>query len=224
MGPYVHARRTLAGFFGLAAVIVVLFGVIALVALQPRDGLAWVNIPQLGPDLGLDAGLHSKPLKDTVVADAMRDLTLEGQGSLSVTAVLSAAPKGQPITAMGPTARPVSQPTVSPGAVPDPTPTPAPTPAPTPVPTPTPTPAPTPAPPPVPTPAPTPTPPPAPPPGPPPPPPPAPPPPPTPAPTPTPTPQRFALVNDGEFVAARPARSKPPRGPTPAAPVGRFTT
>ena len=67
MGTGLHVRRTLAGFFGLAAVIVVLFGVIALVALQPRDGLAWVNIPQLGPDLGLDAGLRSKPLKDTSV-------------------------------------------------------------------------------------------------------------------------------------------------------------
>src|SRR6202035_498339 len=108
MGTQFHVRRTLAGFFGLAAVIVVLFGVIALVALQPRDGLAWVNIPQLGPDLGLDAGRHTKPLKETVVADALRDLTLEGQGSLSVTAILS--PVSNPITAMGPTARPVSQP------------------------------------------------------------------------------------------------------------------
>src|SRR3984893_2151146 len=142
MGPYFHARRTLAGFLGLAAVIVVLFGVIALVALQPRDGLAWVNIPQLGPDLGLDAGLHTKPLKETVVADALRDLTLEGQGSLSVTAILS--PVSNPITAMGPTARPVSQPSPSPAAVTDPTPMPTPTPAPTPVPTPAPTPAPTP--------------------------------------------------------------------------------
>ena len=87
MGTGLHVRRTLAGFFGLTAVVVVLFGVIALVALQPREGLAWVNIPQLGPDLGLDAGLHTKPLKETVVAAAMRDLTLEGQGSLAVTAV-----------------------------------------------------------------------------------------------------------------------------------------
>ena len=220
MGTGLHVRRTLAGFFGLAAVIVVLFGVIALVALQPRDGLAWVNIPQLGPDLGLDAGLHSKPLKDTVVADAMRDLTLEGQGSLSVTAVLSAAPKGEPITAMGPTARPVSQPTVSPAAVPDPTPTPAPTPAPTPVPTPTPTPAPTPAPTPVPTPKPTPAPTPRPTPAP----TPAPTPTPTPAPTPTPTPQRFALVNDGEFVAARPTGSNQPCDTITVTSVGWFTT
>jgi len=127
MGTGLHVRRTLAGFFGLAAVVVVLFGVIALVALQPREGLAWVNIPQLGPDLGLDAGLHTKPLKETVVADAMRDLTLEGQGSLSVTAVLS--PVSNPITAMGPTARPVAQPTATPAVVPAPTPAPVPTPA-----------------------------------------------------------------------------------------------
>src|SRR3984893_8169705 len=125
MGPYFHARRTLAGFLGLAAVIVVLFGVIALVALQPRDGLAWLNLPHLGPDLGLDAGLHTKPLKETVVADALRDLTLEGQGSLSVTAILS--PVSNPITAMGPTARPVSQPTPAPTVAPDPTANPAPT-------------------------------------------------------------------------------------------------
>ena len=89
-------RRTLAGFLGLAAVIVVLFGLMALVALQPREGLAWVHIPQLGPDLGLDAGLHTKPLKQTVVADAMRDRAIEGQGSLSVTAVMVAPPKGDP--------------------------------------------------------------------------------------------------------------------------------
>src|SRR6202165_908434 len=129
MGTRFHARRTLAGFFGLSAVIVVLFGVIALVALQPRDGLAWVSIPQLGPDLGLDAGLHTKPLKGTVVADAVRDRGIEGEASLSVTAVM-AAPRGDPLTAMGPTARPVLIVPV----VPDPTsaPTPAPTAAPTP--------------------------------------------------------------------------------------------
>src|ERR1700730_1354110 len=121
MGPYFHARRTLAGFLGLAAVIVVLFGVIALVALQPRDGLAWGNIPQLGPDLGLDAGLQTKPLKQTVVAGAVRDRGIDGQGSLSVTAVL-AAPKGDPLTALGPTTRPVIQPTVIPDATPAPTP------------------------------------------------------------------------------------------------------
>src|SRR4029077_18345835 len=191
MGTGRHIRRTLAGFFGLAAVIVVLFGVIALVALQPREGLAWVNIPQLGPDLGLDAGLHTKPLKETVVADAMRDLTLEGQGSLSVTAVLS--PVENPIPAMGPTPRPVSQPTAPPAAVPDPTPVPAPTPAPTavptPVPTPLPTPAPTPRPPPAPTPPPTPT--------------PTPPPAPTPTPPPPPTPQPFATLTAGESVTTQ---------------------
>src|SRR3981081_4331130 len=103
MGTGLHVRRPLAGFFGLAAVIVVLFGVIALVALQPRDGLAWVNVPQLGPDLGLDAGLRTKPLKETVVADAARDRGIEGQGSLSVTAILNVAPKSDPLTALGPT-------------------------------------------------------------------------------------------------------------------------
>src|SRR6202158_3469039 len=116
MGTQFHARRTLAGFFGLAAVIVVLFGVIALVALQPRDGLAWVNVPQLGPDLGLDAGLRTKPLKETVVADAARDRAIEGQGSLSVTAVMSAAPKGDPLTALAPTNRPVALAPTAPAA------------------------------------------------------------------------------------------------------------
>src|ERR1700737_3757089 len=125
MAPSYHARRTLAGFLGLTAVIVVLFGVIALVALQPHDGLAWVNVPQLGPDLGLDAGLRTKPLKQAVVAEAVRDLGIEGQGSLAVTAILSTAPKADPLTALRPTARPVVQPT------PTPDPTPAATTAPT---------------------------------------------------------------------------------------------
>src|SRR6202011_6089161 len=114
MGTQFHARRTLAGFLGLTAVIVVLFGVIALVALQPHDGLAWVNVPQLGPDLGLDAGLRTKPLKQTVVADAVRDRGIDGQGPLSVTAILSTAPKGDGLTALGPTTRPVVQPSVVP--------------------------------------------------------------------------------------------------------------
>lgn len=200
-----HVRRTLASFFGLTAVIVVLFGVIALVALQPHDGLAWVNVPQLGPDLGLDAGLYTKPLKETVVADAVRDRAIEGQGSLSVTAVMSAAPKTDPLIAMGPSARPVAPPSATPVAVSDPTPTPAPTPnptltpAPTPTPTPTPTatPAPTPYPTPVPTPTSTPTPTPAP--------TPTPTPTPTPAPTPTPTAQPFAIVMAGELVTTQPA-------------------
>src|ERR1700694_1229152 len=125
MGTQFHARRALAGFFGLAAVIVVLFGVIALVALQPHDGLAWGNVPQLGPDLGLDAGLRTKPLKETVVADAARDRAIEGQGSLSVTAVMSAAPKGDPLTALAPTNRPVALGPAAPAAAATPDPTPA---------------------------------------------------------------------------------------------------
>src|ERR1700716_4121880 len=133
-----HVKRTLATFLGLASITVALFGVVALVALQTGDRLAWVSIPQLGPDLGLDAGLHTKPLKSTVIADAVRDRRIEGDGSLTVTAVM--APKGDPLTAMGPTARPVIPAVV----VPDPTP--APTPAPTPSPSPVATPAPTPAP------------------------------------------------------------------------------
>src|SRR6202035_193416 len=108
MGTQFHARRTLAGFFGLAAVIVVLFGVIALVALQPRDGLAWVNVPQLGPDLGLDAGLRTKRLKETSAADAASDRALQGRDAPSVTAVMSAAPRGDPLTALAPTNRPVA--------------------------------------------------------------------------------------------------------------------
>jgi hypothetical protein len=223
MGAH-HVRRTLAGFFGLAAVTIVLFGVVALAALQIGDRLAWVNIPRLGPDLGLDAGLHTKPLKETVVAEALRDRAIEGQGSLAVTAVMVAAPRGDPLTALGPTARPVVQqpaapvaaadptptPTPAPTPVPTPVPTPAPTPAPTPVPTPAPTPDPTPAPTPAPTPTPTPT--------------PAPTPPPTPAPTPTPTPQPFAIVTDGEFVATRPADPNRACDTITVTAVGWFTT
>jgi hypothetical protein len=230
MGSLLHVRRTLAGFLALAAVIVVLFGVIALVALQPRDGLAWVNVPQLGPDLGLDAGLRTKPLKETVVADAARDRAIEGQGSLSLTAVMSAAPKGGALTALGPTARPVSQPATTPAAVPDPTPTPVPTPAPTPspaptpaptptpIPTPAPTPAPTPTPRPTPTPAPTPTPTPAPTPT------PTPTPRPTPTPAPTPTPRRFAILTDGELVGTLPADPRRACDTVTVTAVGWFTT
>jgi len=72
MGNHRNGRRTLAGFFGLTAGIVILFGAVAVAALRPTDGLAWVQVPDLSPDLGLDAGLQTKPLKSSVVAEAVK--------------------------------------------------------------------------------------------------------------------------------------------------------
>ncbi|HEY8738748.1 MAG TPA: hypothetical protein VIO62_17090 [Candidatus Dormibacteraeota bacterium] len=191
MGAYRDGRRTLAGFFGLAFGVVLLFGLVALAALRPTDGLAWVQVPDLSPDLTLDAGLRTKPLKAAVVAEVARDGALEGGEPLALSPALviaplpvavaqSAAPAGARPTATPPTARATSpvRP-VPPSATPIPTTSASPSPAPSPAPSPTPTPAPTPTP----TPAPTPTPTPA----------------PTPKPTPAPTP-RFAITSAGEVV------------------------
>jgi outer membrane biosynthesis protein TonB len=207
MGAHSNGRRALATFFGLSLGVVLLFGLVALVALRPMDSLAWVQVPDLGADLRLDAGLQTKPLKNTVLAEVLHDQALDGTtaGTLSVSPALalvappavamSIPPSLRPVTAPIPApSQPAPQPSPSPSPTAQPTATPAPTPAPTPSPTPTTTPAPTPtatpAPSPTPTPTATPT--------------PKPTPTPTPKPTPTPTPTPkppFVIVSANETVA-----------------------
>ena len=181
MGSHRNGRRTLAGFFSLAFGIVMLFGLVAMAALRPTDGLAWVQVPDLSPDLGLDAGLRTKPLKLSVVAETLKDGALSGSQTLVVAPVLTVAQPPAPSTGPTPppasrpvaTPRPTPTPVSSPPATPNPTPTPAPTSTPTPTPTASPTPTPTAAPTPTPT--------------------------PTPSPSPTPTP-RFAITSASELV------------------------
>jgi hypothetical protein len=214
MGAPSTGWRTLTAFFGVAFGVALLFAVVALVALQPRDGLAWVQVPDLSADLRVDSGLQTKPLKNTVVAAVLQDQKLDGAtaSALALAPALANAPQ-QPTVALNlpPAARPVTTPdpnavpapTPNPGIAPTPTPgsTPAPAPASTPdpgiaptptpaltaTPVPAPTPAPTPGPTPTATPAPTPTPTPA--------------PSPTPTPTPTPTPApTFAITSANEMV------------------------
>ena len=167
MGAPSKSWRALAGFLGVAAGVALLFTLVAMVALRPKDGLAWVWVPDLGADLRVDAGLQTKPLKDTVVAAVLQDRALEGTtaSGLSVAPALAVTPHPAVAINTSPAARPVTTPapsqpgptaTPDPGPGPTPTPTAAPTPTPTPAPTPTPSPAPTPVPTPSPTPAPTP--------------------------------------------------------------------
>src|SRR5438445_958983 len=73
MGAPSTGWRTLAAFFGVAFGVAVLFALVALVALQPRDGLAWVQVPDLAADLRVDSGLQTKPLKNSVVAAVLQD-------------------------------------------------------------------------------------------------------------------------------------------------------
>ena len=184
MGAPSNSWRALAGFLGVAAGVALLFALVAMVALRPRDGLAWVRVPDLSADLRVDAGLQTKPLKETVVAAVLQDRALEGTtgGGLAVAPALAVTQQPAVAINTSPAARPVTTPAPSqpgPTATPDPGPAPTPTStaAPTPTPTPTSTLAPTPVPTPVPTPAPTPS--------------------PTPAPTPTP---QFAIRSAGELV------------------------
>jgi outer membrane biosynthesis protein TonB len=192
MGAHSNGRRALAAFFGLSLGVVLLFGLVALVALRPIDSLAWVQVPDLGADLRLDAGLQTKPLKNAVLAEVLRDHGLDGTtaGALSVSPALalvappavamSISPAVRPVTPAVPApSQPAPQPSPSPSPTPQPTATPAPTPTATPAPSPTPTPTATPTP--TPTPAPT----------------------PRPTPTPTPTP-RFAIVSATETVTQSP--------------------
>jgi outer membrane biosynthesis protein TonB len=196
MGAHSNGRRALAAFFGLSLGVVLLFGLVALVALRPTDNLAWVQVPDLGADLRLDAGLQTKPLKNAVVTEALHDQALDGMtaGTLSVSPALALVappavamripPAVRPVTTPVPVpSQPAPQPSPSAFPTPQPTATPAPTPTATPAPSPTlaPTPAPTPKP--TPTPA------------------------PTPKPTPTPTPKPAFLI-----VSAREAVAQSPKG------------
>jgi outer membrane biosynthesis protein TonB len=183
MGAQSYGRRAL-GFFGLALGVVALFGVVALVALRPTDGFAWVQVPDLTADLRLDGGLQTKPLKDTIVAEALHDSGLDsGRGqALALPPALAVAP---PPTVVAVNVSPSSRPVAPPATTPTPQPTPVPTPSPAPSPTPTPTPVPTPTPTPTTAPTPTPT--------------------PTPRPTPSPTPTaRFAITWATETVTKSP--------------------
>lgn len=187
MGAHSGGRRALVGFFTLAFGVVLLFGLVALVALQPSDGFAWVQTPDLTADLRLDAALHTKPLKNTVIAEALSDQSLEGStpASLALMPALTVPPAPATVAvSLPPATRPVTtpQPVLGPTGSPQPSPAQSPTPAPTPTPTPTAQPTATPSPTATPTPAPTPT--------------------PTPQPTPTPTPaKRFAITSAFETVS-----------------------
>src|SRR6266566_2479309 len=145
MGAPSKSWRALAGFLGVAAGVALLFTLVAMVALRPKDGLAWVSVPDLGADLRVDAGLQTKPLKETVVAAVLQDRALEGTtaSGLSVAPALALTPQPAVAINTSPAARPVTTPapsqpgpTATPGPGPTPTPTAAPTPSPTPAPTP----------------------------------------------------------------------------------------
>ena len=184
MGIPSNSWRALAGFLGVAAGIALLFALVATVALRPRDGLAWVRVPDLSADLRVDGGLQTKPLKETVVAAVLQDRALDGTTGSGLAVAPALAVTQQPAVAIStsPAARPVTTPNpAQPGPTATPSPGPAPTPTPTAAPTPTPTPTSTLAPTPVPTPSPTPA--------------------PTPSPTPAPTPKpQFAIRWAGELV------------------------
>src|SRR2546430_2495448 len=78
MGAPSNSWRALAGFLGIAAGVALLFALVSMVTLRPRDALAWVRVPDLAADLRVDAGLQTKPLKETVVAAVLQDLALDG--------------------------------------------------------------------------------------------------------------------------------------------------
>ena len=152
MGVTSNPRRALAGYLTVAAGIALLFGVVALAALRPADGLAWVRLPQLGADFGLDPGLKTRPLRSTIVAEALQDRLYGSTGpeaTLVIPPILAMTPPNAVPSAAGP-GRPVAggKPAPSPSVMPSPTPSPtaSPTASPTPSPTPAPTPAPTPSP------------------------------------------------------------------------------
>src|SRR5216683_1713749 len=127
MGAPSHGWRALAAFLAIALGVALLFALVALVALQPRDRLAWVQVPDLSADLRVDGGLQTKPLKNTVVAAVLQDQKLDGAtaSGLALAPALANAPQ-QPTVALNlpPAARPVTTP--DPNAVPAPTPTPPP--------------------------------------------------------------------------------------------------
>src|SRR2546430_13085907 len=162
MGAPSSGWRALAGFLGVAAGVALLFALVAMVALRPRAGLAWGRVPDLSAGLRVDAGLQTKPLKESVVAAVLQDLGLDGTAasglaiapalavSQPASVALNTAPAARPVTPPdpsqpAPTATPVPgpTPTPTPTAAPTPTPTPASTPTPPPIPAPTPAPSPT---------------------------------------------------------------------------------
>src|SRR2546428_12594403 len=126
MGAHSNGWRALAGFLGVAAGVALLFALVAMVALRPRDGLAWVRVPDLGADLRVDAGLQTKPLKDTVVAAVLQDLGLDGTTASGLATAPALAVTQQPVVAINtaPAARPVTTPDPVPAATPDPGPAP----------------------------------------------------------------------------------------------------
>src|ERR1700693_6477916 len=143
MGAPSTGWRTLAAFFGVAFGVAVLFALVALVALQPRDGLTGVKVPDLAADLRVDSALQTKPLKESVVAAVLQDQALDGAtaGGLALAPALAGAPQPPTVALnLSPTARPVTTP--DPNAAPAPTPAPGIAPPPTPAPAPPPTPAP----------------------------------------------------------------------------------
>jgi hypothetical protein len=134
MGAHSDGRRTVVSFIGLTLGIVVLFGLVALVALQPRDGLTWVEIPNLAADLHLDATVQIAPLNNAAIPDAVRDqaLTAGSSETLLIPAGLVAA--GPFIATLIPAGRPtLSAASVQPlPLLPRPRPRPTPTPTPRP--------------------------------------------------------------------------------------------
>ena len=139
MGIPSNGWRALAGFLGVAAGVALLFALVATVALRPRDGLAWVRVPDLSADLRVDGGLQTKPLKETVVAAVLQDRALDGTTGSGLAVAPALAVTQQPAVAIStsPAARPVTTPNpAQPGPTATPTPGPAPTPTPTPAPTP----------------------------------------------------------------------------------------
>src|SRR5437870_12251218 len=112
MGAPSKSWRALAGFLGVAAGVALLFTLVAMVALRPKDGLAWVWVPDLGADLRVDAGLLTKPLKDTVVAAVLQDRALERTtaSGLAVAPPLAGAPNPAGPVTPRPAARPVPPP------------------------------------------------------------------------------------------------------------------
>jgi len=216
MGAPSSGRRALASFFLVAPGVVLLFGVVAMVALHPVDGFAWVQVPDLTADLRLDAGLQTKPLKSTVLAEAVQDQALTGDGAQALAippALVVAPPRAVVAISLPPSSRPVTAPVAKPSAAPSPTPaaTAAPTPSPSATPAPTPSPVPTPAPTPIPTPKPTPIPTPA--------------PTPRPTPTPTPTPRRTPAITSAKEAVSQTSRGNQNRcQQTTVTATGSFTT
>src|SRR3984893_15475443 len=105
MGAPSTGWRALAAFFGVAFGVAVL---VALVALQPRDRLAWVQVPDLAADLQVDTGLQTKPLKESVVAAVLQDQALDGAstGGLALAPALAGSPQSPTVALnLSPSAR-----------------------------------------------------------------------------------------------------------------------